>query len=282
MFYTEPHTRLSWRYGWFAVAPAVFLGCLVISPRIKNEWFDFFSILFFLSHSLFYLLWAYLKIQKHQRIIKSIHSYTEKIDLRWIKYIIYIFIGSATIVTAHNFLTKAGTLNVYIDLFFVVAVYLVAFYSLRQKEIFPQGMELTKVVSDHELIEEKVGETKVKVIEDRDLPTLKEKLLQLMELEKPYLNSELNLVKLAEQMNLSTHQLSFLINNAFGENFFNFINRYRVRKAKELLKDPDYDHFNVLVIAYESGFNSKTSFNNTFKKMTAYTPTEYRKNAAQS
>src|SRR5690606_28387216 len=106
--------------------------------------------------------------------------------------------------------------------------------------------------------------------------------LRLMELEKPYLNSELNLVKLAEQMNLSTHQLSFLINNAFGENFFNFINRYRVRKAKELLKDPDYDHFNVLVIAYESGFNSKTSFNNTFKKMTAYTPTEYRKNAAQS
>jgi AraC-like DNA-binding protein len=165
---------------------------------------------------------------------------------------------------------------------FVAVVYLVAFYSLRQKEIFPQGMELSDVVSDNELFEKERHGPKIKVIEEADLNKLKKRLLELMEIEKPYLNSELNLVKLAEQMNLSTHQLSYLINNAFGENFFNFINRHRVQKAKELLKNPEYDHFNVLVIAYESGFNSKTSFNNTFKRMTKCTPTEYRKSSIQS
>ncbi|WP_165793148.1 helix-turn-helix domain-containing protein [Sphingobacterium haloxyli] len=190
--------------------------------------------------------------------------------------------GSAIIVTAYNFLTKAESLNIYINLFFVGVVYLVAFYSLRQKEIFPQGMELSGIVSDSTLNEQEVGGSRVKVIEDADLDQLKERLLQLMENERPYLNSELNLVRLAEQMDLSSHQLSYLINTAFGENFFNFINRYRVCKAKELLKNPDYNRFNVLVIAYEAGFNSKTAFNTTFKKMTNYTPTEYRRNNIQS
>jgi len=278
-FYTEPDTRLTWKHGGIAIAPAVFLLYLLFRPSVKNELFEVGSIVFFLGHSVFYVIWAHAKILKHQRAIKSFHSYTEKIDLRWIKYITYSFIGSATIVTAYNFLTKAESLSIYINLFFVAVVYLVAFYSLRQKEIYPQGIELSDIVSNNTLIEQQTDVPKVKVIEDADLHQLKEKLLRLMELEKPYLNSELNLVKLAEQMNLTTHQLSYLINNAMGENFFNFINRYRVRKAKELLKNSDYDHLNVLVIAYESGFNSKTSFNNTFKKMTNYTPTEYRKSS---
>lgn len=281
-FYTDPNKKLTWRHGWIAVAPVVFLIYLLLKPSIKNEMLELCSIIFFLGHSIFYVIWAHIKILKHQRIIKSTHSYTEKIDLSWIKYITYTFMGSAIIVTAYNFFTKAESLNIYINLFFVAVVYLVAFYSLRQKEIFPQGMELSDVVNDNELFEKEVDLPKVKVIEDVDLKKLKERLHQLMETEKPYLNSELNLVKLAQQMNLSTHQLSYLINNAFGENFFNFINRYRVQKAKELLKDSNYDHFNVLVIAYESGFNSKTSFNNTFKKMTNNTPTEYRKSSIQS
>lgn len=281
-FYTDPNRKLTWKHGWIAIAPMIFLLYLLLTTRIKNELVELCSIIFFLGHSIFYIIWAHIKILKHQRIIKSTHSYTEKIDLRWIKYITYTFIGSVIIVTAYNFLTKAESLNIYVNLLFVAVVYLVAFYSLRQKEIFPQGMELSDVVSDNELFEKERHGPKIKVIEEADLNKLKKRLLELMEIEKPYLNSELNLVKLAEQMNLSTHQLSYLINNAFGENFFNFINRHRVQKAKELLKNPEYDHFNVLVIAYESGFNSKTSFNNTFKRMTKCTPTEYRKSSIQS
>lgn len=281
-FYTEPETKLTWRHGWMAVAPVVFLLSLLFAPSEKNDLFELCSIIFFLGHAIFYVVLAHVKILKHQHIIKSIHSSTEEIDLRWIKYITYTFIGSAIVVTAYNFLTRSESLNIYVNLFFIGVVYLVAFYSIRQKEIFPQGMNLNDLVNDNTLIEQNVKTPKIKVIEDVELERLKRRLLQIMEIEKPYQNSELNLVKLAEQMNLSTHQLSYLINNAFEENFFNFINRYRVSKAKELLKNPDYEHFNVLVIAYESGFNSKTSFNNTFKKMTNYTPTEYRKSQIQS
>lgn len=281
-FYTEPDTRLAWKHAWIAVAPVIFLLSLLFPPRINTEFFNFCSIIFFLGHSIFYIIWAHIKILKHQRIIKSIHSYTENIDLSWIKYITYSFIGAAIVVAAYNFLTKAEPLNIYINLFFVGVVYLVAFYSLRQKEIFPQGMELSEVLGEHALIEKENNTPRIKVVDDSELNILKERLIELMENEQPYLNSELNLVKLAEQMGLSTHQLSYVINSAFGENFFNFINRYRVRKAKELLENPEYDRFNVLVIGYESGFNSKTSFNTTFKRMTKHTPSEYRKNALRS
>lgn len=106
-------------------------------------------------------------------------------------------------------------------------------------------------------------------------------LMKLMEKEKPYLDSELNLLKLADKMEISSHQLSYVLNEGMGENFFYFINKYRVQKAEALLMDPENDHLNMLAIGYEAGFNSKTSFNTTFKKMTSYTPSEYKKNRSR-
>ncbi|WP_435522931.1 helix-turn-helix domain-containing protein [Chryseobacterium indoltheticum] len=91
------------------------------------------------------------------------------------------------------------------------------------------------------------------------------------------MDSELNLVKLADKLSLSTHQLSYIINNGFNENFFQFINKYKVEKAQELLTNQEYSHYTIIAIGYEAGFNSKTAFNTTFKKITSYTPTEYRK-----
>lgn len=273
-FYTNPHAKLTWKNGWIVVAPVLFLCCLLLQPADQSAWFGLGMIFFFLAHAIFYVIWAHIKILKHQRTIKAFHSYTEKIDLGWIKYITYSCIGSAIIVSVYNLSTQADSLNIYINFFFVAVVYLVAYYSLRQQEIFPRGLEFSDMISADSVPESSTP--KAKIIEDDELDVLKQRLIQLMEKEQPYLHSELNLVKLAEQMDLSTHQLSYLINNTMGENFFNFINRYRVAKAKELLKNPSYDHLNVLVIAYESGFNSKTAFNSTFKKMTNCTPTAYR------
>jgi hypothetical protein len=111
-FYTDPNRKLTWKHGWIAIAPMIFLLYLLLTTRIKNELVELCSIIFFLGHSIFYIIWAHIKILKHQRIIKSTHSYTEKIDLRWIKYITYTFIGSVIIVTAYNFLTKAESLKI--------------------------------------------------------------------------------------------------------------------------------------------------------------------------
>ncbi|MEF9477974.1 helix-turn-helix domain-containing protein [Chryseobacterium sp. 1B4] len=97
-----------------------------------------------------------------------------------------------------------------------------------------------------------------------------------MEIQKPYLDSELNLIRLAEMLSVSTHHLSYVINTGFGKNFFQYVNEYRIDHAKKLLKEPD-SKLSILGIAYESGFNSKTSFNTTFKKVTGQTPSEFKK-----
>jgi AraC-like DNA-binding protein len=97
-----------------------------------------------------------------------------------------------------------------------------------------------------------------------------------MMIKKPYLDSELNLIKLAELLQMTPHQLSYIINNGFNENFFQYVNGYRVEKAKELLVEDEMNKLSILGIAFESGFNSKTSFNTTFKKFTGQTPSEFK------
>ncbi len=111
---------------------------------------------------------------------------------------------------------------------------------------------------------------------DDELLSLKNQLIELMEQQQPFLDPEINLVRLSEKLNITPHQLSYVINSGFGENFFQFINRYRVQKAKTLLLEGD-QKMTMLAVAFDSGFNSKTTFNTTFKKLTTQTPTEFKK-----
>jgi AraC-like DNA-binding protein len=163
------------------------------------------------------------------------------------------------------------------NLMFLLVIYNVAYFSLRQKQIFPQDeWQQSEIIS----LEEPSGEGRKKLIPDEELQAYKSRLETLMETRKPYLNPELNLIRLSELMSMAPHQLSYLINTAFSENFFQFINRYRVEKAKELLNKESMNQFSILGIAFESGFNSKTSFNTTFKKFTNQTPSEYKKRSS--
>jgi AraC-like DNA-binding protein len=105
------------------------------------------------------------------------------------------------------------------------------------------------------------------------------RLLQLMETEKLYLDSELTISKLAEKLSIPAPHLSQTINERLNQNFIDFINTYRVAEAKRRLVDPALKHYSVLAIAEEVGFNSKSSFNSVFKKHAQMTPSEFRKAA---
>jgi putative ABC transport system permease protein len=93
-----------------------------------------------------------------------------------------------------------------------------------------------------------------------------------------YQDPELSLVLLAEKLNLTTHELSRIINTALKKSFNDFINEYRVAEVIKRMQDPAYDGITLLGIAYDSGFNSKSTFNLIFKKMTGKTPVEYKTN----
>ncbi|MDY7029952.1 MAG: AraC family transcriptional regulator [Spirochaetota bacterium] len=103
-----------------------------------------------------------------------------------------------------------------------------------------------------------------------------ERLLTYMEEHKPYLEPKLKIQDLAARLGISAARLTMVLNIQLKKNFYQFINSYRVQYAAELLKAPAMAHENILSIALETGFNSKTSFNTYFKRIMNMTPREYR------
>jgi AraC-like DNA-binding protein len=99
---------------------------------------------------------------------------------------------------------------------------------------------------------------------------------QYIETQKPYLNPEYNLELMAKDLNITRQNLSQAINDEIGKNFYQLINEFRVTEFKRYLNDPKMNHITFLGLAYEAGFNSKSSFYRVFKEITGETPTEFR------
>lgn len=93
---------------------------------------------------------------------------------------------------------------------------------------------------------------------------------------KIYLDPDLSLDGLASKMKMSKHHLTQLLNERIMKNFYNFINEYRIGEAIDRLNDPALQ-VNILSLAFDCGFNSRSSFNSYFKKITGHTPSAYRK-----
>lgn len=103
------------------------------------------------------------------------------------------------------------------------------------------------------------------------------KLKKLMIDDKLYLDSNLKIITLANKLNIPSHKLSNLLNSGLKKSFYDFVNYYRVEHVKNMLLNKKYDHLTILAIALESGFNSKSTFNDIFKKITKTTPKEFKK-----
>lgn len=101
-------------------------------------------------------------------------------------------------------------------------------------------------------------------------------LLHLMEEKKPYLDNTLKLNSLADLLGVTPHRLSEILNDVVGKKFYDFVNEYRVQAAKDILEHPKGSNKKLLAVAFEAGFNSKTSFNRVFKELAGMSPSAYR------
>ncbi|RAV28416.1 AraC family transcriptional regulator [Sinomicrobium soli] len=110
-----------------------------------------------------------------------------------------------------------------------------------------------------------------------DRRKLMERITEFMETDKPYLDLDLDHALLASKLGISNNHLSEVLNRCFKQNFYNFINLYRVNEACNLMQSEDHKDAKLISIAYDSGFKSKSSFNRVFKLHTGYTPSAYRK-----
>lgn len=104
---------------------------------------------------------------------------------------------------------------------------------------------------------------------------LKEELLVLLDQEKVYKQSNISLEKLADRLGTTRHNISQVINEHFGMNFFHLINKYRIAEAIEILKNDYNQNLHIIDVAYDVGFNNKVTFNKAFKAETNMTPSSF-------
>lgn len=277
-FYINPNYKFTKNNLLFLLAPFVYITLLIYQ---ENTPFNVKPILLGLTYlNAFYFIFAsYATIFIHKKGIKRFASNIIGIDLYWLEQIIKILIILMLIFFIFNILFYSAPLNIIMNLITLFAIYYIAFNALSQKEIYPvdpkERMEAINASQDDE-----DEMPRRKLVSDERLVELKYKLNELMQNEEPYLDTELNLINLSKQLQVSSNHLSYIINNGFNENFYGYINKFRIKKAKKLLIDKNANHLSIIGIAYESGFSSKTSFNTIFKKVTGLTPSEFKKRSS--
>ena len=165
--------------------------------------------------------------------------------------------------------------NLLVPILAAAMVYGLGYISLKNPEVLSEAPEMPTTLSPLPTVKYE----KSTLSAERSEQYLK-KLLQIMETEKPYMNSEVTLQKIAERLSIPPHHLSQIINERLKQSFSDFINGYRIEAVKKMFLDPEKKHYSLLAIAEEAGFNSKSSFNSVFKKHTNTTPSEFRKTQA--
>jgi AraC-like DNA-binding protein len=154
--------------------------------------------------------------------------------------------------------------------------YFVGYFAIQQSETFKASPKSISIFDD--VLDETI-ESNITPSINEPLP---ENLIQYVESiethmknNKPFTNPKISLNELAGQLKMPSHLLSKIINDHFHQNFFDYINSYRVEEFKQMVKEPKNQNLTFLGLAYEVGFNSKTAFNRAFKKITNQTPREY-------
>jgi len=146
--------------------------------------------------------------------------------------------------------------------YITISIYLISFQVVRQSGFFKQPS----------LVEQ--PKYKTSSLTEAQQNQLLEKLKELMATQKPFLKPDFSLPELADQLKTSVHFLSQVINNGLNKSFFEMTAQYRVEEAKRLLKEKP--NIKIEEIAEEVGYNSKSSFNTAFKRLTSQTPSEWR------
>ena len=245
----------------------------------------FMKVLFFFI----YALAPIILILKHRKAMMEFYSTIDTVKilklfavaLQYIFtaiFLIYIFIG---------YLTGPAFLRPDIPVYFVyiigIPVFMMVIFGLTDDSFFECQVSTADLLVDEKKDEDKSVEDseeekyKKNKIPDELAGKGLEMLKEVMENEKPFTDSNLTLVNLAEMIHMKPHHLSQILNGIIGENFYVYINTARIRYAAKLMKSEAGKDKSILEIAYESGFNSKSAFNTYFKNIMGETPSKYRK-----
>ena len=229
-----------------------------------------------------YSVLAYILLTKHRKAIREEFSYSSsKITLTWLLFVAITVYASYAL----TFLS-AGIQMLVIHLPFDPKIfsfagltlfsYAFSFYGHRQASIYNSKPSVQPEEEPSAIKYAKSG------LSHEDLHKYALAMDQLMTDKKLYLNPELSLAEVSESLRVPRHHLTQALNTAMGKNFYTYINELRVKGFMDAVVDPRKKDYTFLSIAYECGFNSKSTFNSVFKRITGFTPSDYLKAVGRS
>ncbi|MEP1779100.1 AraC family transcriptional regulator [Reichenbachiella sp.] len=189
----------------------------------------------------------------------------------WFNYLLISYTGYYLTIVLYYALVNLSFFDVTWDYMISFAMSFFIFCVSFLGYIYPQvlaGKPLSNIVLRHKY--KNSGLTEQGEIE------VQNRLIQLMKEDQLFLHNDLSLDELALKANTSRHNVSLVINKYFEQNFFEFINKYRIDYVKELFLKPECQGEHIIQLAYRAGFNNKVSFNKAFKKFTGKTPLSYK------
>ena len=228
-----------------------------------------------------YVVWSLILLKKHSINIQKQFSYTEKINLNWL---VYLTIGMGAIWLSVILGNDISTFML-VDLF----ILFIGYFGIKQVGIFTNRVVNTQLMDTDDIKLEEgndpgvsslaTGTEKTKYLKTAVDPGLMSKvhkeLTLLMQTEKLFKDPGLNLDALAGRLGVHSNTLSQVINSMEQRNFYDYINDFRIKEFQRIAVLPENSNFTLLSLAFEVGFNSKTSFNRNFKKATGLSPKEY-------
>jgi AraC-like DNA-binding protein len=286
---TNREFRFNYRHAWHFVPGTlfIFINSLVFfgiatadDPPAHGFVISLFSIistaenLLAISLSFYYIVLSVKLIRGHEVWVYQHFSTTSRKSLQWLRnlvislslvWIIWLFAVVINIFTHDFILTYLSSYPFQIAT--SVIIFWIGYVGFIHGEIFSMEISFEKKINSLKPTIKKEPETNTEV---------KNALLKAMESDKLFLIPDLSLAMLAHQLNITQKNISQALNNDLKRNFHDFINEYRVEEVKKRLVDPSFDHFTILAVAMDSGFNSKSSFNRIFMKITGMSPKQFR------
>ncbi|MBO0935113.1 helix-turn-helix transcriptional regulator [Fibrella sp. HMF5335] len=236
-------------------------------------------------HWTYLLFWALVVVQflgyryvvnkrwlEYQQLLEEEVSNTEQVNIGWIRFFMRVFLGITVFfllvlinLIHHGDMSGINRLSAVV---LAGSIFALGYKGILQNDVFHVPLPAPNGHND-------AADSLPAAEPKQPDQLLIDRLLRYMESEKPYLDPELTLSSLANQLGVSRSALSQLINEGVGDNFYNFVNKYRVEQVKRCMVDPALAHFSLLGLALEAGFKSKSTFNLIFKRFTGLTPSEY-------
>ena len=244
-----------------------------------------------LVHGLVYIGGILWLLRRHRSRVRDALSTMERVNLRWLRNLllgIIAMMGFAIVLYVLSLgdgspligLNPDTSYDDYMLLALALFVYAIGYFGLRQPEVFDARLhepEAPSVAREAPTAPARYARSGM----DADTAARHEtRLRAAMEAERIYRRGDLTLQDLSDATGISPHHVTEVLNTRLGQHFYDFVNGYRVREVQERLIDPANTHLTLLAIGMEAGFNSKSSFNHTFKKFVGMTPSEFRARAA--